>query len=475
MRITDMLSGVNHQTSPAQTTPTKVQPQMAFDAFFAEADRRNSIPAPAESPSRNRERDRDNRAEGPRQERERPITNERSTRERERPASTDETQAVSPEAETVNQPVYVDYEQDQNEAVHDEMIQAVANILQITPEEVVDKLAELGIEVHELLQPGKAIKLLMQALGVENEAELLTEPNFPEIFEKIKELMAEAKPGLTEKAETLTAKVESPEVQAAQQATQQATVQSAQRNNVNLANVDLEGLDVTVEDGEVVVIQESAEELFADDGADENLNQQTAARSTTTQSAATTQTPQAVTDTATQAPEPEQAAPQADQANVQTMSVERQAQQAMVRQAAAPPPVNTANVIEQIMNQVRVVSTGGQFTEMRMTLRPENLGDIVLRVITQNGIVMAQFEAENQRVKEALESSFNLLRDALTEAGISFSELSVSVRQDHDERMNQYYEGRSRTRARMGSITDESAEEEETVQSFHDGDIDIRA
>jgi flagellar hook-length control protein FliK len=110
---------------------------------------------------------------------------------------------------------------------------------------------------------------------------------------------------------------------------------------------------------------------------------------------------------------------------------------------------------------------------MRMTLRPESLGDIVLRVLTQNGIVTAQFEAESQRVKEALEASFNQLRDALTEQGIAFSELSVSVRQGQDERMNQFDHARQKVRGRIESV--ENAQEEPEPVSYHSGVIDVTA
>jgi len=156
------------------------------------------------------------------------------------------------------------------------------------------------------------------------------------------------------------------------------------------------------------------------------------------------------------------------------MNIEAAATRAeTVARAAAPPPVNTSNVIEQIMNQVKVQTSGGQFTEMRLTLRPESLGDIILRVVTQNGIVMAQFEAENQRVKEALEANMNQLRNALEEAGIKFSELSVSVGQDENERMNQFNKARQESRHRADSIEDAADDQPEV--SLHNGVIDVTA
>jgi flagellar hook-length control protein FliK len=85
-------------------------------------------------------------------------------------------------------------------------------------------------------------------------------------------------------------------------------------------------------------------------------------------------------------------------------------------------------------------------------LRPESLGDIVLRVLTQNGIVTAHFIAENQRVRETLENNFNQLRDALEEQGIQFSELSVSVRQNADDQQTLFEWGRQHARNRAENI-----------------------
>jgi flagellar hook-length control protein FliK len=125
------------------------------------------------------------------------------------------------------------------------------------------------------------------------------------------------------------------------------------------------------------------------------------------------------------------------------------------------------------MNQVKITNTGANFTEMRVTLRPETLGDIVLRVMTQNGVVTAMFEAENQRVKEALEASFNQLRDALQESGIKFTELTVYVRQDGEERASQFERAAQASRTRAEEVNE--AAEELLEISYHNGVIDVTA
>jgi flagellar hook-length control protein FliK len=146
-----------------------------------------------------------------------------------------------------------------------------------------------------------------------------------------------------------------------------------------------------------------------------------------------------------------------------TVTAQLQTTPAIPASLATPNGVNASEVINQIMDRVRIAPPG-QFSEIRLTLRPENLGDVTLRVQAQNGIVVAQLIAENQRVKEALEANFNQLRDALEEQGIRFAELSVSVGgDDAEDRMNAFAQGQQRSRGRVDRISQASDNAEKEV------------
>jgi len=86
-------------------------------------------------------------------------------------------------------------------------------------------------------------------------------------------------------------------------------------------------------------------------------------------------------------------------------------------------------IINQIADRIRV-EVRGNVTELRLLLRPENLGEVSLKIATVNGVITAQFIAENQRVRQVIEANFAELRDALAERGIKVGELSVSVGDD---------------------------------------------
>ena len=128
--------------------------------------------------------------------------------------------------------------------------------------------------------------------------------------------------------------------------------------------------------------------------------------------------------------------------------------------------LDTRNVINQIVNKMKV-DVRGNLTEMRITLNPENLGDVSLRVAVQNGIVTAQFLAESQRVKEIIESNFELLKESLQKQGIEVSELSVNVgSEDSESRMNQFRQSRQKSARRIQQIMDSLNNEEISTENY---------
>lgn len=91
-------------------------------------------------------------------------------------------------------------------------------------------------------------------------------------------------------------------------------------------------------------------------------------------------------------------------------------------------PVLKNELFNQIIDKAKVI-TNGDKSEMVMDLKPESLGKLSLKVVTENGIVTAKFVAENQQVKEVIESNMQLLKDSLEKQGLSVQGFSVSVGQ----------------------------------------------
>ena len=88
--------------------------------------------------------------------------------------------------------------------------------------------------------------------------------------------------------------------------------------------------------------------------------------------------------------------------------------------------VNVADLIDQIARNVRVTITA-ETTSMEMQLNPENLGKIYLNVSERDGVIRAQIAAQNETVKEALETQLVELRQSLNQQGVKVDAIEVTV------------------------------------------------
>ncbi len=124
--------------------------------------------------------------------------------------------------------------------------------------------------------------------------------------------------------------------------------------------------------------------------------------------------------------------------------------------------INTSDVVAQIMEKIKV-SIKPEVSEVKILLRPEQLGEVSLKIATQNGIVTAQFIAESQKVKEIIEDNFNQLRDMLAEQGVNVGELEVNVSSNNKEQnqYNSFEQEQQQNNKRIESIIKESFEQEQ--------------
>lgn len=68
-----------------------------------------------------------------------------------------------------------------------------------------------------------------------------------------------------------------------------------------------------------------------------------------------------------------------------------------------------------------------------MDLKPDNLGKLSLKLITERGLVIAKFVAENNQVRAAIEANMDTLKESLEKQGFSIQEFSVSVNQNKNK------------------------------------------
>lgn len=88
--------------------------------------------------------------------------------------------------------------------------------------------------------------------------------------------------------------------------------------------------------------------------------------------------------------------------------------------------IDKSDVLKQVIDKANVF-IDGEKSEMVIELKPDSLGKLSLKVVSERGLVEANFIAENNQVKEILETNMNLLKDVLEKQGIVVQGFSVSV------------------------------------------------
>ena len=93
----------------------------------------------------------------------------------------------------------------------------------------------------------------------------------------------------------------------------------------------------------------------------------------------------------------------------------------------------------QIVEKAKVLLSGDK-SEMIMDLKPDHLGKLSLKLVTERGLVIAKFVAENEQVRAAIEANMDTLKESLEKQGFSVQEFSVSVNHNKNRQQDGYGE-----------------------------------
>lgn len=112
-----------------------------------------------------------------------------------------------------------------------------------------------------------------------------------------------------------------------------------------------------------------------------------------------------------------------------------------VKEPVLPPAVDPQSILEQIGEYVKI-SNNGSLSEMEMQLHPESLGNLHLNVSVKEGVVTAHFTAQNETVKQAIETQVVQLKERLENQGVKVEAVEVTIASHEFERdlQNQNHE-----------------------------------
>lgn len=94
-------------------------------------------------------------------------------------------------------------------------------------------------------------------------------------------------------------------------------------------------------------------------------------------------------------------------------------------------------IMDQIMDFVKV-HVKADTTSLEMQLHPESLGTLNIRIAAKDGVLTAQFTAQNEAVKNVIEGQLVTLQQNLNEQGVKVEAVEVNVAtQQFDRNLNQ--------------------------------------
>ena len=119
---------------------------------------------------------------------------------------------------------------------------------------------------------------------------------------------------------------------------------------------------------------------------------------------------------------------------------------------------DTTELINQIVDNIRL-NVSQDTTSIEMQLNPENLGRVYAHLSSKEGTVNAQFTATNEVVKEALEAQIITLKENLNQAGVKVDAVEITVSshgfernleqdQSREEQEGEYQEAAAKQRRR---------------------------
>ena len=327
------------------------------------------------------------------------------------------------------------------ESFEESVRDVIKDELQVTDEQITEAMETLGLTVADLMNPQQLAALAAELTGTEDMGALLCNEAFMNVMQSVGTLTEDLLQELGVTAEELTQLLENAG-QTDMNADLMQTVQTTDAGETDAA--DAQRVYADTADG----IRDMAEQPQAAAVAETEPRADRAKDITPEETDAQAKMADAGTEEETVA----DAAAGTDKEQTQTGSNSNSGQQNFASQAHAGVDVHTgptltetvtmqgansvgeyaaqvdiADVVRQIVTYTRVNYTANQETTMEMQLNPEHLGKIYLEITSKDGTVSAHLTAQNEVVKEALESQIADLKQNMNQAGVKVDAVEVTV------------------------------------------------
>ena len=310
----------------------------------------------------------------------------------------------------------------------DKVVKEVAEALDVTEEDVKEAMEVLGLTAVDLLIPENLKMLLVTLSGGEDAMVLLTDSD---LYQSLQDLLGmvsditdelQAELGISE--DELNALIEKLSTDLKQAETEGIVdVNPAVQTDEEPTLEGMQDYTVTVQrDGQTVEIKVTVDDASGDKSTQEEV----------------TAVPKEVHMPESKPGAKNAYSEQKGEGNaagnflMQTPILEPQTSETAQAQPVMEPFVSTQDIMNQILEYMKInVKEGVQ--ELEMQLHPASLGNVNVKIAAVDGFITAQFHAQNEVVKAAIESQLIILKEQFEEQGIKVDAVEVTVGNYHAE------------------------------------------
>lgn len=324
--------------------------------------------------------------------------------------------------------------QDKTE-VSEKIIAEIAEKLNIPVENIKQALEELNIDIFALMDNTNLNSFLQALFDVQNPEEMLVSSEIQQAFKDITNIMQQNKDIIEDVTNTqvqipLENMVDNKAEKTVTESVTAETLNGSQKNVSQDLNAENQIITETKDDNKLPLVEINTE---TDSKSSNDQNNQSNDQNFSGLLAQNTN----------------------NETTINTYTVTDSQQQFTINEIVASTksaaPKDVHQIVTQIVEKIKI-DFKPETTEMKLSLRPESLGELSLKISTQNNVVVAQFIAESQQVKEIIQANINTLKDTLQQMGLEINELSVSVRQQESDTRQQFNQNQEKSKRRIQQI-----------------------
>ncbi len=332
-----------------------------------------------------------------------------------------------------------------------ELLNRIADTLGVDVQSLQETLSGMELEPVDLLDAGTLNTFLLKVMGAEDSMALLTNE---EMYQDFNQLMGELDAILAEESGVGSMNFGELKEQVENQL-ETSLVDQVEQENGNQLSMMAETVQASAETQKKEPIIEVTVERANPQGDEEDTvtgqeGQLQEVKNTTGQ------TKDQGSDKAGERHSDEKGQEGSSFVSNPTQNTNPNLQNVQTVQPAAAWDVNTQDIMRQIMDYMRI-QLKPDMSQLEMQLHPANLGTLQIHVASKGGVLTANFVAQNEAVKAALESQMVQLKDNFAEQGIKVEAIEVTVQthqfEENLEQGQQKNQGSAEKKPRNRRIT----------------------